>query len=171
MSDNSKGKACNQRFSLSEFEEWLQESVAGNKALDNLEFAVSQVRSGMRVFRESIRTLSKWLPVIVGDRQWDHYYLFRLLDYKLALMEECMRSGHAMAENSEKTAGRIHEARLALRGASDEGYCWASEWYEVHHKSDPDLMRNAIEFAEQFQLRNLKRFTDLFYNHVTEWWD
>lgn len=42
----------------------------------------------LRDFRIGIRNLIKWLPVIWKDRDWDSYYIYKIIEHKLKLQSD-----------------------------------------------------------------------------------
>lgn len=69
----------------------------------------------MRFLRNIWRSLCNlwyWLPIIWGDRQWDHIFLIRILGHKLAAMEKFFESDSIIA-GSDRVAEEIRRCRIA----------------------------------------------------------
>ena len=49
----------------------------------------------------------KWAPVIWNDEDWDHYYLYIILQYKLKRMEGFFNSDRAMASRGVEEAKKM----------------------------------------------------------------
>jgi hypothetical protein len=60
----------------------------------------------LRPIQSGIKNLITWFPVIWNDQQWDQYYLLKVLQKKLTLMEKYFRTrGHHV--DAEKDADNI----------------------------------------------------------------
>jgi len=81
-----------------------------------------------------ILNLIIWFPIIWRDRNWDHSYMFEMLEYKLSLMEKLFRKyGHSV--NSEKDAHYIMICKnLCKRLADDEYTNPYEERNRLHHE-------------------------------------
>jgi len=88
----------------------------------------------MKLFRKlkyGIENLIKWFPVIWKDRDWDHWFLYKILQFKLKQMEKLQRKyGHSV--NSETYANQIRTAVLILDRLIKDDYF--SKAYENHEK-------------------------------------
>ena len=88
----------------------------------------------MNLFRNvkyGIGNLIKWFPIIWKDRDWDHWFLYIILQFKLKQMEKLQRKyGHSV--NSEKYADQIKTAVLILDRLIKDDYF--SKSYENHEK-------------------------------------
>lgn len=82
-------------------------------------------------FKASIENLISWFPIIWRDRDWDHWYFFKLLHFKLQRMEKCIREGHY--EGCESDADDIQICVEALSRLIEDDYC-TEEWDEIHKK-------------------------------------
>lgn len=78
----------------------------------------------MRILRNAWRSLCNlwyWLPIIWGDRQWDHVFLVRILGHKLTAMEEFFKND-SIVVNSDKVAGEIRRCRMAAERIANDEY-------------------------------------------------
>ncbi len=66
-----------------------------------------------RNIKRGIPNLIKWAPVIWKDRDWDHYFLFIILQFKLKQMEKLQRK-HGISINSKDYADQIKTCILLL---------------------------------------------------------
>ena len=67
---------------------------------------VRKIKNIPRSIKYGIQNLIKWFPIIWKDRDWDHWYLYKTLQFKLIQMEKLQRE-HGVAVSSEKIAGQI----------------------------------------------------------------
>ena len=66
-----------------------------------------------------IRNLIRWFPIIWYDRNWDHYFIYRMLRYKLYLMEKHIRTfGHHV--DHIRDANKIRTCMLLLDRLIDD---------------------------------------------------
>jgi len=81
---------------------------------------VEKIKTFFRSIKYGIENLIIWAPVIWKDRDWDHWYLYKMLKFKLIRMENLHRKyGHSV--NSIKTADQIKIcAKLLERLIEDE---------------------------------------------------
>jgi hypothetical protein len=61
---------------------------------------------------DGIRNVRLWLPVVWGDRDFDHHYLFKILHFKLGRMEEFFSSGRTVCSGAKIHARQIRVARI-----------------------------------------------------------
>jgi hypothetical protein len=72
-----------------------------------------EVRRFGRDIKIGMFNLTKWLPIIWQDRDWDSEYIIRLLQFKLSNMEDFIRyKGHHLY--AERDADTIHRALLYI---------------------------------------------------------
>ena len=93
-------------------------------------------------------SLKKWKRVIKEDRDFDYTYLFKIMEFKLSMMEEEIRHGGFV--DSEKTAEKVRIAKLLCRRLGDEEYDLSKEKY----------MRN----------QDLEYLFLILKKHVGRWW-
>lgn len=85
-----------------------------------------------------IRNLIKWFPIVWKDRDWDHYFIFKMLEFKLKNMEKMFRN-HAHFVGSEKVADDIHKCALVLDRILKDEYHESvfkrhyEKWGEIKH--------------------------------------
>lgn len=66
----------------------------------------------LRSILNGIENLFIWLPIIWNDRQWDHFFFYKILQKKLLLMEKFWASGETTTANPERTEKQIRIARI-----------------------------------------------------------
>ena len=86
----------------------------------------------VRQFIHGIRNLTVWFPDIWKDRQWDRYFIYRLLYKKLVLMEKFFNSKKAMTVKSTERAQEMRRCVKILERLLDDNYA-KKEW-ENHDK-------------------------------------
>ena len=76
----------------------------------------------MKQIWHGIKNIISWFPIIWRDRDWDHWYIYEILGFKLKRMEKLFRKyGHA--EESEAIADQIKEVSVALERLIEDDYC------------------------------------------------
>ena len=99
----------------------------------------------IRSIWRGIKNIFIWMPVIYKDRWYDHYYFFKILEFKLNLMSEMFeKEGHGV--NSPKDAKRMKMCAELCKRFSEDNY--SEEMYKAHEekwgklkmdfKDDPD---------------------------------
>jgi len=148
-----------------------------------------------------IGNLIKWFPVIWQDRDWDHHYLYVILQHKLKRMEKLhINYGHAMS--SEQTAAQINRCINLLDRLINDAYDESAfkKYYEkwgrpkfnwikkdeeyselnITHekvKTEKDKKQELKEFRAACEHEKKMRKQDVDYlfkyirKHVEGWWD
>ena len=76
----------------------------------------------MRNIWYGIQNIIAGFPIIWKDRDWDSWYIYKILGFKLRRMEKLFRKyGHAM--ESEAIADQIKEVSDALGRLIEDDYC------------------------------------------------
>lgn len=143
-------------------------------------------------FYENVVAVIKWVPVLWGNYDWDHSYLWQIMHYKLRKMRELHETSGNSA-NAAQTAAQIKTAEDCLDRLIKDDYC-AEEW-EAYHKKYPErnwlpntsnspFLEMAPISAEQGQelsdisskeealrKKDLALFCKTFEEHVRSWWD
>jgi hypothetical protein len=69
----------------------------------------------------SIKNIFRWIPIIWNDKDWDYYFLYKILYTKLLSMEKHLRKyGHSA--NSKKDADRIKTCINILKQLMKDEY-------------------------------------------------
>lgn len=91
-----------------------------------------------------IKNLIQWIPIIWNDRQWDYYYFYKILYYKLKFMEEFWKSDEPVSAKAEKTAKQITIAKNLAKRLMENNYIDnALMWHEQKY---PDYLDKALNF-------------------------
>lgn len=84
----------------------------------------------------------KWMPIVWNDRDWDHYYLLKILEFKLLKMEKLFRKyGNHMS--SDKQARQLKKCSEIFKRLYKDEY--QEESFMMHDKKWGDLN---VEFKE-----------------------
>jgi hypothetical protein len=67
----------------------------------------------VKAFFKNVKRASQWLPIIWKDRDYDYWFLFELMEYKLDRMEKSI--GNAPFVGNKGRAKEIKEVRKLLR--------------------------------------------------------
>lgn len=151
-------------------------------------------------FRNIISTI-RWLPVIWQDRQWDEYYLYKILEHKFKLMEDFFRY-KGMHVGAEREANQMKVCRLLLQRLMEENYTTPYDernqphfdWFqkkmeeafnkepngegfiviaEAYERDEPDARWIVPAHKHEKYLR--KQDIDLLFRiitkHAEKWWD
>ena len=71
--------------------------------------------------KHGIENLIDWFPIIWKDRDWDHWFLYKIIHKKLEKMEYLQRTyGHHV--DNEKTADQIKICKLLLARLIEDDY-------------------------------------------------
>jgi hypothetical protein len=65
-------------------------------------------------FLEGIKNLWKWRKIIWNDRDWDHYYLLKIVEFKLSNMSKNIRQ-YGIGESAEQIADELYRASTLTR--------------------------------------------------------
>lgn len=151
--------------------------------------------------KTGIRNLISWIPIIWNDRDWDQYYLYEILRFKLTRMEEHFRC-HSHVANGPKDAKRMRLCALLLDRLIKNEYDTNSyqavdkKWGEIELdfidtgddygkveikrekvKNDEDdkicckEVLNASEHARYLLKQDLDFLFDTMKKHIQTWWD
>ena len=151
----------------------------------------------LRKFFRSVKNIIVWFPIIWMDRQWDQWYLYKLLDFKLRLMENFFKyESHLL--HSEKHVREMHICRLVLKRLIDqEVYCnhydyldkkwgeqgdiiWDSlpllpkrervktEKDEIQYGKD---LKRCVEHEDYLLKQDINYLFLMMRKHVEKWWD
>jgi len=167
----------------------------------NLYSIIQNIKNTPRNIKYGVLNLIKWFPIIWQDRDWDHYYLYVILKYKLKRMEKLhIDYGHAMC--SEQTATQIKLCvnlldRLIKDDYDERAY---KKYYEKWGRSKFDWIsiddeysslkitnekvktkedkeqetkefRRASKHEGQMRKQDVKYLFNYMKKHVEGWWD
>lgn len=110
-----------------------------------------------RNIKYGMRNLIKWTPVIWQDRDWDQWFLYKILHFKLQEMEKMQRNGIHL--HREATADKIKVCKLLLKRLIDDDYLvntlknHEEKWGELEMKFVH--FKNNSEYGEiEFKVEN-----------------
>ena len=77
--------------------------------------------SPIKVFAESIKSLLAWFPIIWKDRNWDQYYLYKILRTKISMMSDYHKNfGHT--EDAKKISEQMKLAADLIKKLENDDY-------------------------------------------------
>ena len=85
--------------------------------LNSLLNILSEIKSGFK-------NLFTWLPIIWRDRNWDYWFLLRIILFKLKLMEKCLKR--------EQESRKLHICVLLLQRLVEDEY--ETKLFDLHEK-------------------------------------
>ena len=152
----------------------------------------------MRSIWQGIKNIIAWFPIIWRDRDWDSWYIYEILNFKLKRMEQNIRKyGHAV--ESESIADQIKEVIVGLDRLVEDDYCadlhsairekWGEmefvdsekEGYstlkatKVKTKEDEEsystAIRECVKLEEKAIQEDLALVFDTMRDNIRSWWD
>ena len=167
----------------------------------NIYSIIQSIKDIPHNIKYGIGNLIKWFPVIWQDRDWDHYYLYVILQHKLKRMEKLhINYGHAMS--SEQIAAQIRRCLILLDRLIKDEYDenalkkyykkWGKskfDWISIDDeystlkitnknvKTKKDKKQETKEFRRAINHERKMRKQDVDYlfkyigKHVEGWWD
>lgn len=132
------------------------DSVLG---LSNLKFNV----------KYGIINLIKWLPIIWKDRDWDEYFLYKILHKKLSHMEVAFRTNYDWGQD-ESLADEIKVVKEALgRLIEDEYY---KEACAILNFEPYGYSKEVFELEEELIHEDIEKvFSATVSSQIRKWWD
>lgn len=151
----------------------------------------------MRNFINNIKRLIYWFPVIWQDRDWDHYYLTKIIQTKLLSMQKFYTSGNAWSVESSTVAEQIQECIIIMDRILEDDYnkinflrhdlSWGElkiehkdghveftreNAYNDEHKQIENKMFMKL-CEEEYELRkaDIKKVFELISQNLEKWWD
>jgi hypothetical protein len=115
-----------------------------------------------RIIRRT-KNLLRWLPIIWKDEQWDHYYIFEILRYKLIIMSETIRKtgNHTMADYD---ADRMMLCARLMKKVQDEEYLF-------EFIGDDEITREQIDKGVKKHDKAKRILFKLLDQYIERWWD
>jgi hypothetical protein len=115
-----------------------------------------------RIIRRT-KNLLRWIPVIWKDEQWDHYYIFEILKYKLIFTAEHTRKYGYHIDSDYEADRMILCVRLIEKIQKEE--------YMEELINDDDLTAEKIDTAYNKQKKARQILFKLLDKHIEGWWD
>jgi len=92
---------------------------------------MKRITNFFRSIKYGIENLIRWAPTIWKDRDWDHWYLYKMLQFKLIQMEKLHRKyGHAVSSEDKANEMKVC-IKLLERLINDE---YGENVFKHHHK-------------------------------------
>ena len=107
----------------------------------------------------SFKRILYWVPVIWCDRDWDHYFLFKLLNHKLRSMESYYKT-KSTHSNTHKIIHSIKVSRILTDKLIKEDYFKDIEHIEKNYKHEEYMIK-----------QDLKLLCTLIERYSHYWWD
>ena len=115
--------------------------------------------------KQGVKNLVVWFPVVYQDHWWDHSFLYRILRFKLSLMEKGFRT-RGMSTNSEKDAKNIKICILLLDRLVNNDYID----YKEERGWTPKI-RFSFEKEEEMIEQDLDLLFKILRKQIRVWWD
>lgn len=152
---------------------------------------MNSIRYYYQYFKYGIKNLFTYFHIIWKDRDWDQYYFYVLLQFKLKKIRN--RLNLNLFEGSENVVKEIDIAIEALERIIDDNYC-KEEWFLINDKYGKLIFKNNSIVREKtltpekeesekndilniFKLENERRTSDIklvcniIEKNVETWWD
>jgi len=117
----------------------------------------------VRRFIRRTKNLIRWLPIIWKDEQWDHYFIFEILKYKLIFTAEHTRKNGYHTSSDYDADKMILCVRLIDKIQNEE--------YMNVLVDDDNLTQKKIDAAFNKQKKARQLLFKLLDKHIESWWD
>jgi len=138
-------------------------------------------------FISGVKNLYKWLPIIWKDRNWDHFYIYQIIEFKLRNQAKYIGNKNRHTTSKENARDMLicadliakikegyydgeymdyHKSEFEFLPLDDKpGFCelkinTISEDFEVYFKKYPLWKKRAIDFIKENQSRFTKDHND-----------
>lgn len=113
-----------------------------------------------------IINLIKWMPIVWKDRDFDHGYLYDMLQFKLKNMEDFFYSDYTWCANSKRKAKEIKTCRILLDRIVKEEYV-EYDCQNPKHTSGMKYFKNEGYMLQQ----DLDMLFNIMRKKSQRWWD
>ena len=114
-----------------------------------------------------IKNIIKWTPVIWRDRDWDYYFLFVIMEFKLKQMEKLFRN-YGMGLHSVRDADRMKICRLLIERINEDNY------YNMYKEGKVFKFDKSPKIFE-IEARQIKQDKEYLFKimnkYILTWWD
>lgn len=123
-----------------------------------------------------LQNLWIWLPIIWSDRNYDWYYLVRILDTKLRIMADCFER-HGYHVHADRDAKRMRLCAALCRRMLKDDYITLSGWMKYYKKDAPvnryvsPRERRSLQHIEYLERQDMEMLGKLLGKHLRSWWD
>jgi len=118
--------------------------------------------STRRVIRK-IKNVFRWLPIIWRDENWDHYYIYEVLKWKIQFMSEAIR------KNGIHTCAEYNANRMMLAVRLIEKV--QNEYYLMELINVDEITKEQIEKGIAKHDKAKRILFKLLENYSERWWD
>ena len=114
-----------------------------NECKEKFSYAIRGATFPIRMFFANIKRVIKWLPVIWNDRDWDHTFILKILQFKIYMTRKHMEknSYHVTYERDMKN---MRIAEILLERLQKE---YESEAFDDHYKKWSKIRPSAYDFS------------------------
>jgi len=158
-------------------------------------YKIREIKSKIFGIKDGISNLVKWFPVIWNDRDFDQYYIYKILATKFEHMEEFFRN-NAWSTKANKEADRIMIAKNLAKRLSSENYLTNatveydklyggknlfgseptdnlkfSRLVNIGTKHQNDMFDRACKHSEYMKQQDKDMLFDLIKKNIDAWWD
>lgn len=146
------------------------------------------------LFFKKVKKVLQWIPVLWNDGDFDHGYLFDIIDYKLERMSKAIKE-EGWSEEHLETAASIDEARRLLERMLSIQYECSPEMSDILDELDgytvetpldngavrwdtsstpqelSDRFKKQLDIDHKRAMKARKKFFSYFRNNFDKWWD
>ena len=130
----------------------------------------SKIRSTYFNIKYGIENLIKWFPIIWNDRDWDYYFLIKLMRFKTEQMSKLHKEyGHCL--DSSKYAKQLKKVSIALKRIEEDDYMYQED--KVFNRSPKYLTKpdNLRFFNDYMRQKDLDYVLKMMKRNLFKWWD
>jgi hypothetical protein len=130
-------------------------------------------------FRHGIRNLFKWFKIVWQDRDWDHYYILRVLQFKIRNTRILIDKNQTFA-GCEEEVEKMKRCELLIQRLIDDNYAKEAGWkYEdvvwgenfITSKQTREELSGIFDTAYKNREAEKKELFDILWEHIESWWD
>ncbi len=130
---------------------------------DRIKWWIQDTRFYPRTFIAGVKNLCKWLPIVWKDRDWDHFYIFQVLKFKIEKQAKYL-SDKDRHMNAKRDAEIMMTVVRLIDKVQDETY---NMEYMDYHKTkhffeELDEKRNGEKLYEWKSNELSERFDEYF---------
>lgn len=160
-----------------------------------LSHRLREFKSKILGIKDGIQNIIKWFPVIWNDKDFDQYYIYKILETKLTHMEEFFRND-AYSVKADKEAHRIMIAKNLAKRLANENYLTNatieydklygdkdlfdseptdnpkfSRLINIATKHQNNMFDRACKHSEYMKKQDKDMLFDIIKKNIDAWWD
>ena len=138
--------------------------------MEILEDVCDEIKRKWCWFKYGIRKTIQWLPVIWEDREWDYWFIYKLLHKKLTLMENAFRVC-GISVHSDKEADKMRLCILLLDRLIKDNY---HDNVHMFNKTNGENWQKDKKMAlheEYLVEQDLEYLFKIIRKNIRRWWD